>query len=227
MTKKLTLNLALRWDLISMYNDVNNHQSNLNLDTGLLDVATAGNRGPNVDTNYRNFAPRVGFAYSPDNGRTAIRGAWGITNFPDHYGAAGGTLERNWPWFEEYVLGQQVANTPWAALSSPQNLPNPSCAAKLELVPDRTAGLCSAAVLGHGGSVSRGQPLLRSQDQPTGQGHDVELRHPAQADAIELDRRCICRDQGRRTCSGRSTSTRRSRERTRSSGAGCPPASAD
>ncbi|HTS62931.1 MAG TPA: TonB-dependent receptor [Candidatus Acidoferrales bacterium] len=127
VTRKLTLNLALRWDLITMYNDVNNHQSNLNINTGLLDIATAGNRAPNVDTNYKNFAPRIGFAYSPDNGRTAIRGAFGITNFPDHYGAAGGTLERNWPWFEEYVLNQQTANTPWAALSSPQNLPNPSC----------------------------------------------------------------------------------------------------
>jgi hypothetical protein len=127
VTKTLTLNLALRWDLISMYHDVNNHQSNLNMNTGLLDIATSGNRAPNVDTNYHNFAPRVGFAYTPDNGRTAIRGAWGISNFPDHYGAAGGTLERNWPWFEEYVLGQQAANTPWAALSSPQNLPNPAC----------------------------------------------------------------------------------------------------
>ncbi|MDR3698163.1 MAG: TonB-dependent receptor [Candidatus Sulfopaludibacter sp.] len=126
-TSKLTLNLALRWDLITMYNDVNNHQSNLNMSTGLLDVATAGNRGPNVNTNYKNFAPRIGFAYQLDN-RTVLRGAWGITNFPDHYGAAGGTLERNWPWFEEYVLGQQTANTPWAALSSPQNLPNPGCA---------------------------------------------------------------------------------------------------
>ncbi len=128
VTKKLTLNLALRWDLITMYNDVNNHQSNLNLNTGLLDVATSGNRGPNVNTNYHNFAPRIGFAYSPDSGKTAIRGAWGITNFPDHYGAAGGTLERNWPWFEEYVLGQQISNTPWAALSSAQNLPNANCA---------------------------------------------------------------------------------------------------
>ncbi|MGA2772699.1 MAG: TonB-dependent receptor [Bryobacteraceae bacterium] len=127
VTKKFTLNLALRWDLISMYNDVNNHQSNLNMSTGVLDIATAGNRGPNVNTNYRNFAPRIGFAYSPDSGHTAIRGAWGITSFPDHYGAAGGTLERNWPWFEEYVLGQQSANTPWASLSSAQNLPNPSC----------------------------------------------------------------------------------------------------
>jgi hypothetical protein len=127
VTKNLTVNLALRWDLITMYDDANNHQSNLNLNSGLLDIATAGNRAPDVNTNYKNFAPRVGIAYSPDNGRTAIRAAWGITNFPDHYGAAGGTLERNWPWFEEYVLGQQTANTPWAALSSPMNLPNPNC----------------------------------------------------------------------------------------------------
>jgi hypothetical protein len=125
-TRKLTLNLAIRWDLITMYNDVNNHQSNLDMNTGLLDVATAGNRGPNVNTNYHNFAPRVGFAYAM-NDKTVIRGAFGITNFPDHYGAAGGTLERNWPWFEEYVLSQQVSNTPWAAISSPQNLPNPGC----------------------------------------------------------------------------------------------------
>lgn len=126
VTKKVTLNLALRWDLITMYNDVNNHQSNLNMATGLLDIATPGNRGPDVETNYHNFAPRVGLAYALDD-KTVIRGAFGITNFPDHYGAAGGTLERNWPWFEEYVLGQQIANTPWAAVSSPQNLPDPSC----------------------------------------------------------------------------------------------------
>jgi hypothetical protein len=126
VTKRLTLNLALRWDLITMYNDVNNHQSNLNLTTGLLDIATPGNRAPNVNTNYRNFAPRIGFAYALDE-RTVIRGAFGITHFPDHFGAAGGTLERNWPWFEEFVLGQQTANTAWAALSSSRNLPNPNC----------------------------------------------------------------------------------------------------
>jgi hypothetical protein len=127
LTSKLTLNLALRWDLISMYNDANNHQSNWDPATGLLDIATAGNRGPNVNTDWHIFAPRLGLAYSPDNGKTAIRAAFGITNFPDHYGAAGGTLERNWPFFEEYTLTQASANTPWAALSSPQNLPNPNC----------------------------------------------------------------------------------------------------
>jgi hypothetical protein len=131
VTPKLTLNLALRWDLITMYNDANNHQSNWDPQTGLLDIATAGNRGPNVNTDWHVFAPRIGLAYSPDNGKTAFRAAFGQTNFPDHYGAAGGTLERNWPFFEEYTLTQPVANTPWAALSSPQNLPNSGCAPNL------------------------------------------------------------------------------------------------
>jgi len=131
VTSKLTLNLAVRWDLITMYNEANNHQSNWDPQTGLLDIATAGNRGPNVNTDYRNFAPRIGLAYSPDNGKTAIRAAFGITNFPDHYGAAGGTLERNWPFFEEYTLSQASSNTPWAALSSPMNLPNSGCAPNL------------------------------------------------------------------------------------------------
>jgi hypothetical protein len=130
-TSKLTLNMAVRWDLITMYNDANNHQSNWDPVTGVLDVATAGNRAPNVNTDYHIFAPRLGLAYSPDGGKTAIRAAFGITNFPDHYGAAGGTLERNWPWFEEYTLSQPASNTPWAALSSPQNLPNPNCATNL------------------------------------------------------------------------------------------------
>ena len=131
LTSKLTLNLAVRWDLITMYNDVNNRQSNWDPVTGLLDVATAGNRAPNVPTDYHIFAPRLGFAYSPDNGKTAIRAAFSMTNFPDHYGAAGGTLERNWPFFEEYTLSQPAANTPWAALSSPANFQNPGCTPNL------------------------------------------------------------------------------------------------
>jgi Carboxypeptidase regulatory-like domain len=120
-SKKVTLNLALRWDLITFPVDKFNHQSNLDIDTGLLDIAQTGNRTPNVVNNFHNLAPRVGFAYSPDGGRTAIRGAFGITYFPDHFGAVGGTLERNWPWFEEYSLAQEVTNTPWAQLSATTN----------------------------------------------------------------------------------------------------------
>jgi hypothetical protein len=127
ITRQLTLIYGLRWDLITQYNDVNNHQSNFNINTGYLDVATPENRGPDVYTPYHNFGPRLGIAYSPDGGRTAFRAGFSITHFPDHYGAAGGTLERNWPWFEEYTLGQQSPNTPWAEISTNLNMPAGAC----------------------------------------------------------------------------------------------------
>jgi hypothetical protein len=129
VTKKLTINVGIRWDVITQYVDKFNRQSNLDPVTGLMDIATAGNRAPNINTNFHNFDPRVGLVYTPDNGKTAFRAAWAVTIFPDHYGSDGGTLERNWPWFEEYSLAQVTPNTPWAELSSNQNLPAASVAA--------------------------------------------------------------------------------------------------
>ncbi|HZR28908.1 MAG TPA: carboxypeptidase regulatory-like domain-containing protein [Terriglobales bacterium] len=126
LTRNLTVNLALRWDLVTYPVDKFNRQSNLNINTGFLDVAHDGNRTPNVVNSHHNFAPRVGLAYSPDDGRTAFRGAFGLTYFPDHFGAAGGTLERNWPWFEEYSIGQVTPNTPWGQLSATTNCVTPA-----------------------------------------------------------------------------------------------------
>ena len=117
LSKSLTLNLALRWDVITQAIDKFNRQSNFNLSTGLLDIATANNRAPNVDNYYGNFAPRVGFSYSPNNGRTAVRGAFGITTFPGNFGAIGGNLERNFPFFQQYYLNQQLAYTPFTQVS--------------------------------------------------------------------------------------------------------------
>ena len=116
--KNLTLNLALRWDVITQAIDKFNRQSNFNLSTGLLDIATSSNRAPNVDNYYGNFAPRVGFSYSPNNGKTAIRGAFGITTFPGNFGAIGGNLERNFPFFQQYYLNQQLAYTPFWQVST-------------------------------------------------------------------------------------------------------------
>ncbi|HEY4782327.1 MAG TPA: carboxypeptidase regulatory-like domain-containing protein, partial [Chthoniobacterales bacterium] len=97
LTRNLTLNLALRWDLITPAIDKDNHQSNFDLAKGVLDFASSGNRGPNVNTYYGGYSPRVGFAYSPNSGKTAVTGAFGITYFPGNFGAIGGFLERNFP----------------------------------------------------------------------------------------------------------------------------------
>lgn len=100
VNQQLTLNLGLRYDIYTTPVSVNNTQSNLVLsgpDAGLIQLATSSNRAPNVDTYYGNVQPRLGVAYSPDDGKTAIRAGWGISFFPDNFGADSGTLERNYP----------------------------------------------------------------------------------------------------------------------------------
>jgi hypothetical protein len=100
INQKLALNLGLRWDVYTAPVDAHNHQSNFvtsGPDAGLIQIASSNNRGPNVDTYFGNLSPRVGFAYTPDNGKTALRAAFGMSYFPDNFGSDGGTLERNFP----------------------------------------------------------------------------------------------------------------------------------
>jgi hypothetical protein len=99
VSPSLTLNLGLRWDLFTRPVEKYNRQSNFNPGTGLIDVASPENRGPNVNNFLRSWGPRIGLAYSPDQGKTAFRAAYGISYFPDNFGATGGTLERNYPFF--------------------------------------------------------------------------------------------------------------------------------
>jgi len=127
VTSKLTLNLGLRWDLFTRPVDSFNRQSNFDPKTGLIDIASGNNPGPNVNNYYGNWGPRVGLAYSPDSGKTAIRAAFGISYFPDNFGATGGTLERNFPFF---TISQLITPTPFTpfrsvsdGLPAPVNIP--------------------------------------------------------------------------------------------------------
>ncbi|MGA7029775.1 MAG: carboxypeptidase regulatory-like domain-containing protein [Candidatus Acidiferrales bacterium] len=100
VNQQLTLNLGLRWDVYTAPVDAHNAQSNFistGPNAGLIQIADSSNRGPNVNTFLGSWAPRIGFAYSPDDGKTAVRGAFGISYFPDNFGSDGGTLERNYP----------------------------------------------------------------------------------------------------------------------------------
>jgi hypothetical protein len=118
VTNSLTLNLGLRWDLFTRPVEKYNRQSNFDPATGLIDVASSGNQGPNVDNYYKNLGPRLGLAYSPDRGKTAIRAAFGISYFPDNFGATGGTLERNFPFFTLGSFNTPTPFTPFWSLSS-------------------------------------------------------------------------------------------------------------
>ena len=70
VTRKLTLNLGLRYELDT---DVKNVSRTGELNPLILPFVK-GKRGR--DTN--NFGPRFGFNYSPDDGRTSIHGGYGI-----------------------------------------------------------------------------------------------------------------------------------------------------
>jgi hypothetical protein len=84
-TSKLTINAGLRYELPLPFYETANHYANIILEPGplygtLLDASQAAQHGYRrsfVDPNYRNFAPRLGFAWqlSPT---TVVRSAGGL-----------------------------------------------------------------------------------------------------------------------------------------------------
>jgi hypothetical protein len=102
INQKLSVQLGVRWDLMTPPVHGDNRQSNFDPADGLIHIATADNRGPDRKTQKGYFAPRLGLAYTPDNGKTAIRAAFGMSYFADNFGASGGTSERNYPFFLQF-----------------------------------------------------------------------------------------------------------------------------
>lgn len=70
-----------------------------------------------MDTYYGGYSPRVGFAYTPFGRNTTFSAAFGITHFPGNFGAMGGFLERNFPFFEVFTSPAQLRNVPLTPIS--------------------------------------------------------------------------------------------------------------
>src|SRR5205823_10151816 len=83
----------------------------------------SGNRAPNVDDYLGNFGPRVGLAYSPNQGRTAIRAAFGISYWNANSPGINVFLERNFPLFQTFSLGPTVSYVPFLKVDT-DGLPN-------------------------------------------------------------------------------------------------------
>src|SRR5581483_2878156 len=79
VTPQLTLNLGLRYDFATPPLEAKNRMADFDPAAGALTFAKSGSIGDRaiVDTNNKNFGPRVGFAYSPDT-KTVFRGGYGI-----------------------------------------------------------------------------------------------------------------------------------------------------
>lgn len=125
ITQKLTLNLGLRYELYYPPVDAFNNQSNFDRRSGnMLLAGRGGNSRALVNLDANNFAPRFGFAYAwkPN---TVVRGGYGISYFPDKFGATGGTLNDNYPFISLQTVTPPSIYAPSPQYSLSAGIPSP------------------------------------------------------------------------------------------------------
>jgi outer membrane receptor protein involved in Fe transport len=107
VNSKLTLNLGLRYDIITPPEEAHGQGANLNLATFQVENALVNgiSKSGGLSTDYNNFSPRIGFAYSATP-RTVVRGGFGISFFPPVIGNSQGL--RNAP----FVSTLNITTTP-------------------------------------------------------------------------------------------------------------------
>ncbi len=191
VSRRLTLNLGLRWEFNSPPVDAHNNMSIFNLASGQVQqVGTNGLSRSGLKPDYTNFGPRVGFAYSLDS-KTVVRGGYGI-----YYDAGTLTVNSalyfNPPYFNIYVYFPSAQGLLSLANPYPSSnglLPPPSLST---LSPDmKTAYLQSwnlnlqrqihgVGVLSVAYAGSKGTHLIRSLDlnQPAPGPGDLSSRQP-------------------------------------------------
>lgn len=135
VTQNLTLNLGMRWEYYSPVTDAWNNMYNFNLLNGNMQrgcVAISCSGG--IEADLDKWAPRFGFAYSLGrDGKTVIRGGYGISYFYSGGNSNFGTGNTNYPDIISQILspanlfavtpGDPVLTNGYTAPPSPQVRP--------------------------------------------------------------------------------------------------------
>lgn len=187
----LTLNLGLRYELQTPPTDPSNRMSILDPATGrIVNVGTPGVPRAGIRTDYTDFAPRVGFAWTPA-AKWVIRGAYGVYYDPGML-VVNSSLYFNPPYFT--VRAYFPTQTSLLSLTNPfpagggvVSPPSPNT-----LSPDLTTGYLqqwnmnvqrqfgSATTVSVAYGASKGTRLIRSRDlnQPQPGPGPVPSRRP-------------------------------------------------
>jgi outer membrane receptor protein involved in Fe transport len=115
--RNLTLNLGLRYEFITVPNEVNG----INTNVGNPNDAAVSNTRLFKNPSLKNFSPRIGFAYTPElkkgflgalfggPGKTSIRGGFGVYFDQLLYSVYGNMTFKHAPFFEQVTINQAPA----------------------------------------------------------------------------------------------------------------------
>jgi len=100
LRSNITLNIGLRYEVVTPRAEAHNQATNYNLQTGAVEISGMNGNSKALYNQYNgptNFQPRIGFSWQPEIDKAmVIRGAYGISNFTESTGT-GNLLIQNPP----------------------------------------------------------------------------------------------------------------------------------